>query len=119
MRRLRSANIYDSVHLHADSVFDLLMKRESAGYERLTVEPDCEAIRGEVGVEPPNEGLIIGSGVGQKNGSHDSNFGRQNKMLDGVANALQLGRELPVYPVKDGTGVDIDRIVVLGTVVVE
>ena len=28
-------------------------------------------------------------------------------------------RELPVYPVKDGTGIDIDRINVLGTVVVE
>ena len=28
-------------------------------------------------------------------------------------------RELPVYPVKDGTGIDISRIVVLGTVVVE
>lgn len=28
-------------------------------------------------------------------------------------------RELPVYPVKDGTGVDIDRINVVGTVVVE
>jgi len=28
-------------------------------------------------------------------------------------------RELPVYPVKDGTGIDIDRIVVLGTVVVD
>jgi hypothetical protein len=28
-------------------------------------------------------------------------------------------RDLPVYPVKDGTGVDISRIAVLGTVVVE
>lgn len=28
-------------------------------------------------------------------------------------------RELPVYPVKDGTGIDIDRIKVLGSVVVE
>jgi hypothetical protein len=28
-------------------------------------------------------------------------------------------RELPVYPVKDGTGIDISRIAVLGTVVVE
>lgn len=28
-------------------------------------------------------------------------------------------RELPVYPVKDGTGVDVNRIAVLGTVVVE
>ena len=28
-------------------------------------------------------------------------------------------RELPVYPVKDGTGIDIDRIAVLGTVVVD
>jgi hypothetical protein len=28
-------------------------------------------------------------------------------------------RELPVYPVKDGTGIDISRIAVMGTVVVE
>ena len=28
-------------------------------------------------------------------------------------------RELPVYPVKDGTGIDIDRVTVVGTVVVD
>ncbi len=28
-------------------------------------------------------------------------------------------RELPVYPMKDGTGIDVSRIAVVGTVVVE
>ena len=48
------------------------MEGEPPRHERLAVEPHREASLREIAVQPPHKGLIVASGVGEKDSGHGS-----------------------------------------------
>jgi hypothetical protein len=75
-----------------DGVADLLQKGAAAAFHCFAIPPHVEASRGQITVEPLDEGLVVIAGVGDKDVSH-------------FMNSL----EAPIFP-EAGQGLSIRRI---------